>query len=120
MSNKKPKWQQEGFKDDGTLACLGLTTNRESKTFTNAVKTQQELAGREFFILDGFDDLKIGGVKKALFKMAFDLNAPENECYKVWTGSRECMDVISALIEHDLFPRKVRLVANKRGGYHFE
>lgn len=29
--DETPKWEREGFKDDGSLACLGLTTDRESK-----------------------------------------------------------------------------------------
>lgn len=114
------RWEREGFKDDGSLSCLGLGTDRENKSFSCPVRTQTELNGKTFIIVDAFVDLKLEGKDKALFKMKPEIDSPEEEERKVWTGSPECIRVLRILIEHNLFPRKVTLKQGKRGAFHFE
>ena len=115
-----PKWEREGFKDDGSLACLGLTTDRDSKTFSCPVATQQELTGQTFYIVDAFADVDLKGKNMCLYKMKPTLDAPEDTERKVWTGSKECMRILKVLIDNDLLPRKVTLKAGKRGSFRFE
>lgn len=114
------KWKREGFQDDGTLKCLGLGTDRVSKSFSCPVENQSRLNGQTFVLVDAFVDLELGGKEKALFKMKPDFDSPEEAERKVWTGSPECIRILRVLIEHNLFPRKVKLVSGKRGAFHFE
>ena len=114
------KWEREGFEDDGTLKCLGLGTDRVNKSFSCPVENQSRLNGQTFVLVDAFVDLELDGKEKALFKMKPDFDSPEEDERKVWTGSPECIRILRVLIEHNLFPRKVKLVVGKRGAYHFE
>ena len=120
MTEETHAWEQEGFKDDGSLACLGLTTDRESKSFSCPVITQQELVGKTFYIVDAFADVDLKGKKMYLYKMKPSLDAPEEEARKVWTGSQECWRILKVLIDNDLLPRRVTLKAGKRGAFRFE
>lgn len=118
--DEKPIWKRDGFQDDGTLSCLGLGTDRESKVFSCPVKTQSELVGQSFYIIDAFDDLKIKDAQKSLYKAKFNLSDGEDATFKVWTGSAECMRILKVLIDNNLFPRKVTLLSGKRGSFRFK
>ncbi len=120
MAETKPKWEQDGFKDDGSLACLGLNTDREGKSFSCPVAQQQELVGKTFFIVDAFADVELKGKNMYLYKMKPTLDAPESEARKVWTGSKECMRILKVLIDNELLPRRVTLKAGNRGAFRFE
>ncbi len=118
--NEKPIWEKDGFKDDGTLSCLGLGTDRDSKTFSCPVERQSSLVGKTFYITDAFADIELKGVNKYLYKIKYDLGDSEDEARKVWTGSKECMRVLKVLIDNDLLPRRVTLVASGRGSFRFK
>ena len=44
--------------DDGSLASLGLDTDRERKTFSCPAVGQTELVDKTFWVLDYFGDIK--------------------------------------------------------------
>ncbi len=120
MEETKRKWEQDGFEDDGSLACLGLNTDRESKSFSCSIAQQQALAGQTFYIVDAFADVDLKGKNMYLYKMKPTLDAPETEARKVWTGSKECMRVLKVLIDNNLLPRRVTLRAGNRAAFRFE
>ena len=120
MENEQRVWEKEGFKDDGSLACLGLNTDRESKSFSCPIAQQQALVGQTFYIVDAFADVDLKGKNMYLYKMKPTLDAPETDARKVWTGSKECMRVLKVLIDNELLPRRVTLKAGSRGAFRFE
>ena len=120
LFDEKPAWEKDGFKDDGSLACLGLGTDRDRKAFSCPVITQSELVGKTFYIVDAFTDIDLKGVTKCLYKMKFSLDESEESARKVWTGSQECMRILKVLLENDLLPRKVTLLAGKKGSFRFQ
>lgn len=106
--------------DDGTLAFLGLDTDRDTKTFSCPAKRQTELVGESFWILDYFGDIKTkDGSTKYLYKAKMNLDDPDELAFKVWTGSPECWAVLDKLAELDKFPRKVTLCRRSKGAMYF-
>lgn len=118
--DERPVWERDGFKDDGSLSCLGLGTDRDNKSFSCPVITQSELVGKEFYIVDAFADIELKGVNKYLYKIKFALDDSEDDARKVWTGSQECMRILKVLIDNELMPRRVTLLAGKRGSFRFK
>lgn len=109
------------IEDDGSLACLGLDTDRERKVFSCPAARQIDLVGKTFWVLDYFGDI-VGkdGNKKYLFKIIPNLDDPSTEERKVWTGSPEIMHVLDKLRELDKFPRMVTLMKHNRGAMYFK
>ena len=118
--NDKFRWEQDGFKDDGTLSCLGLGTDRESKTFTCPTTNQSELNGKTFILVDAFVDVKMKGKIMGLYKMKPDFDSQEGDERKVWTGSSDCIRILRILITHNLFPRRVTLISGRKGTFQFK
>ena len=46
------------IKDDGSLACLGLDTDRERKVFSCPAARQIDLVGKTFWVLDYFGNIE--------------------------------------------------------------
>ena len=120
LFEETPAWEKDGFKDDGSLSCLGLGTDRDRKAFSCPVLTQSELVGKTFYIVDAFTDIDLKGLTKCLYKMKFSLTDSEDAARKVWTGSAECMRILKVLLENKLLPRKVTLLAGKKGSFRFQ
>jgi len=107
--------------DDGSLACLGLDTDRERKNFSCPVKRQSDLVDRTFWVIDYFPDIMgKDGKRKYLYKAKSTLDDPDSEAFKVWTGSPEIFYVLDKLAELGKFPRKVTLRRLSRGAMRFE
>lgn len=45
------------IKDDGSLACLNIPRNADSRSFNCDVITQSKLCNREFYVLDYIEDV---------------------------------------------------------------
>lgn len=109
------------IEDDGSLACLGLDTDRERKVFSCPVARQIDLVGKTFWVLDYFGNIEgKDGNTKYLFKIIPNLDDPSTEERKVWTGSPEIMHVLDKLRELDKFPRRVTLMKHNRGAMYFK
>lgn len=107
--------------DDGSLACLGLTTDVERKHFACPQVNQSSLVGQTFVIDGFFEHVKgIEGSDKTLYKIRPDFNSPETEAKKVFTGSQACIAILRKLAELDKFPRKVTLRRSPKGSFYFE
>ena len=108
-------------RDDGSLASLGLDTDRERKTFSCPAVRQTELVDKKIWVLDFFGDIKgKDGKMKYIFKAKFNLEDDESKAFKVWTGSQEIFYILDKLRKLDKFPRQVTLRKRSRGGKYFE
>lgn len=107
--------------DDGSLASLGLDTDRDRKTFSCRAVRQTDLVDKKFWVLDYFGDIKgKDGNMRYIFKAKFKLEDDESEAFKVWTGSQEIFYILDKLRELNKFPRLVTLRKRSRGGMYFE
>lgn len=107
--------------DDGTLACLGLTTDTERKHLACPQVNQSSLVGQTFVIDGFFEHVKgIENSDKTLYKIRPDFNSPETDAKKVFTGSQACIAILRKLAELDKFPRKVTLRRSPKGSFYFE
>ena len=112
---------EEGlFEDDGTLACLGITKNERDKRFTCKEEQQGNLINKTFFLIDYFADVTTQYGERYLYKLKFNLDDPESEARKVWTGSTDCQYILDKLGEMKKFPRKVTLRKEGRNHFYFE
>lgn len=111
LPNKAPELPtSEPAFDDGSLACLGINTDTRRKMFTCPAKSQTELVGKTFWVLDYFANIEgKDGKMKYLFKAKSNLDDAESESFKVWTGSSEIFFILDKLREINKFPRKVTL-----------
>lgn len=57
---------------------------------------------------------------KYIYKAKFNLEDDESLAFKVWTGSKECWNILDRLGEMNKFPRKVTLRRRSKGGMYFE
>lgn len=122
LTNKAPELPTSELAfDDGSLACLGINTDTRRKMFTCPAKSQTELVGKTFWVLDYFANIEgKDGNMKYIFKAKFKLEDDESEAFKVWTGSTEIFFILDKLREMNKFPRKVTLHRRSRGGMYFE
>lgn len=122
LTNKAPELQtSEPAFDDGSLACLGINTDTRRKMFTCPAKSQTELVGKTFWVLDYFANIEgKDGQEKYIFLAKWNLTDPDSEAFKVWTGSTEIFFILDKLREMNKFPRKVTLRRRSRGGMYFE
>ena len=59
LTNKAPELPtSEPAFDDGSLACLGINTDTRRKMFTCPAKSQTELVGKTFWIVDYFANIE--------------------------------------------------------------
>lgn len=59
LTNKAPELPtSEPALDDGSLACLGINTDTRRKMFTCPAKSQTELVGKTFWVLDYFANIE--------------------------------------------------------------
>ncbi len=59
LTNKAPELPtSEPAFDDGSLACLGINTDTRRKMFTCPAKSQTELVGKTFWVLDYFANIE--------------------------------------------------------------
>lgn len=111
---------EELFKDDGTLACLGITKNERDKKFTCKEEQQSNLVNKTFWVLDYFAGVNTKYGERYIFKIKFDLEDEEGAARKVWTGSSDIQFILDKIGELGKFPRKVTLRKDGRNHYYFE
>lgn len=117
---KNEKSMADIFEDDGTLACLGITKNEKDKKFTCKEEQQSNLVGKTFYVLDYFSGVSTKYGERYIFKIKFNLDDPETEARKVWTGSSDIQFILDKLREIDKFPRRVTLKKDGKNHYYFE
>ena len=110
----------EIFEDDGTLACLGITTDKKNKRFTCKEEQLNNLVGKTFWLIDFFSGIPTKYGERYIFKIKPERDSPESEARKVFTGSSDLQFVLDTLREMDKFPRKVTLKKDGRNHYFFE
>lgn len=108
------------FQDDGSLACLGITKNEKDKKFTCKEEQQSNLIGKTFWVIDYFSEVKTQYGERYLFKFKYNLEDPETEARKVWTGASDICFILDKLRELDKFPRRVTLRRDGKNHYYFE
>ena len=111
---------EEIFQDDGSLACLGITKNERDKKFTCKEEQQSNLVNKTFWVLDYFAGVQTQYGERYIFKMKYNLEDPEVEARKVWTGSSDIQFVLDKIGEMGKFPRRVTLRKEGRNHYFFE
>lgn len=79
LTNKAPEIPtSEPAFDDGSLACLGINTDTRRKMFTCPAKSQTELVGKTFWIVDYFANIEgKDGQEKYIFKAKWNLTDPD-------------------------------------------
>ena len=111
---------EELFEDDGTLACLHIPADRANKRFQCMEEQQTNLVNKTFWVLDFFPDVQTKFGTRHLFKFKYNLEDPETEARKVFTGATDIIHILEKLGEMGKFPRKVTLRKEGRNHYFFE
>ncbi len=111
---------EELFHDDGSLACLGITKNEKDKKFTCKEEQQSNLICKTFWVSDYCSEVKTQYGERYLFKFKYNLEDPETEARKVWTGASDICFILDKLRELDKFPRRVTLRRDGKNHYFFE
>ncbi len=112
---------QNNKQDDGSLAFLNIQLEGKNKQFNCKQTNQTELANTSFWILDYIPNIEVKNrdkeeTKKYLIKIKKDINDPETEALKFFTGSESVKMIVDKIAEMDAFPRKVTL---KKAGLGF-
>ena len=118
--SKRNRMAEELFEDDGTLACLHIPADRTNKRFACKEERQDNLIGKTFWLLDYFADVQTRFGSRHLYKAAFEKDAPDSACFKVFTGSSDCAYILEQLGEMQKFPRRVTLKKEGKNHYFFE
>ena len=67
------------IEDDGSLACLGLDTDRERKVFSCPAARQIDLVGKTFWVLDYFGNIE------------------GKDCYQGWLKSCDSKNLVKTI-----------------------
>lgn len=100
--------------DDGSLSCLNIEVTEANKQFQCKETTQQELTNMTFWVIDYLQNVKTRfGEDKYLVYIKFNLDDPDNEARKFFTGSsitKQKLDFVRSL---NKFPRRCTMRRNK-------
>lgn len=111
--------------DDGSLACLNIPRDENSRSFNCDETTQSKLVNTTFWVIDFIEDVetkfsKQKGTKgQTLVKIKPQKESPESEAKKFFTGSSDILYVLKKIKEMNKFPRRVTLRGNGNR-YYFE
>lgn len=109
------KDMREEIEDDGTLAFLNIPRDENNRSFNCDDVTQSKLVNTSFWIVDFITDVPTrfskqkGTPGQTLVKIKRDVNSPESEARKFFTGSVEIRYVLEKVREMGKLPRKVTL-----------
>lgn len=104
--------------DDGTLACLNIPRNENSRSFNCDEITQSKLANRTFWVVDYLEDVptkfsRAKGTKgQTLVQIRLGDSATKGELRKFFTGSADILYICQKLREMDKLPRRVTMMGN--------
>lgn len=102
-------------KDDGSLAFLNIPRDENSRSFNCKDVSQSKLVNTSFWLIDFLEDVptrfsKQKGKKgQTLVLVKRELNDPESEAMKFFTGSTDILYVLKEIKKRDAFPRKATL-----------
>lgn len=111
--------------DDGSLSFLNIPRSEDNKSFNCDNTSQTKLVNTSFWVMDFIEDVPTkfsklkGTTGQTLVKIKHDLNDPDSEAKKFFTGSSEILYVLKYIKELNKFPRKVTL-RNFGHKYYFE
>lgn len=106
------------LEDDGSLDFLKIPRDENSRSFNCPETTQSKIVNTTFWVTDFIEEVptrfsKVKGTKgQTLVKIKKDLNAPESEARKFFTGSQDILYVLQKIKEMNKFPRRVTLRGN--------
>ena len=111
--------------DDGSLSFLNIPRDENCRSFNCDETTQSKLVNTSFWVVDFIEDVptrfsKAKGIKgQTLVKINPNMDSPDSEAKKFFTGSADILYVLQKIKEMKKFPRKVTLrgIGNR---YYFE
>ena len=111
--------------DDGSLSCLNIPRDENCRSFNCDETTQSKLVNISFWVVDFIEDVptrfsKAKGIKgQTLVKIKPNMDSPDSEAKKFFTGSADILYVLQKIKEMKKFPRKVTL-RGSGNRYYFE
>ena len=108
MANNNPA-------DDGSLAFLKIPRDEKSRSFCCDEISQSKLVNTSFWLVDYLEKVPTrfskqkGTDGQTLVRIKLDLNAPDSEDKKFFTGSTEILYILKEIKKRDAFPRKATL-----------
>lgn len=115
----------EDIEDDGSLACLHIPRDENSRSFLCDETTQSKLVNTTFWVVDFIEDVptrfsKSKGTKgQTLVKIKITKDALDSDAKKFFTGSADILYVLRKIKELKKFPRRVTL-RGSGNRYYFE
>ena len=104
--------------DDGSLSCLNIPRDMNSRSFNCDETTQSKLVNTEFWVVDFIEEVptrfsKQKGTKgQTLVKIKPHKDSSEMEARKFFTGSADILYILQKLREMNKFPRRVTMRGN--------
>lgn len=104
--------------DDGSLNYLQIPRDVNCRSFNCNETTQSKLVNTTFWIVDFIEDVPTkfskqkGKTGQTLVKIKPDIDSPESEAKKFFTGSADILYVLQKIKEMNKFPRRVTLRSN--------
>ena len=104
--------------DDGSLAFLNIPRNENSCSFNCKEVSQSKLVNTSFWLIDFMEDIptrfsKQKGTKgQTLVLVKQNLEDPESEAMKFFTGSQDILYILQEIKKRNAFPRKVTMRGN--------
>ena len=116
MTEIKENLSNQPNEDDGSLACLNLPQDPDNKFFNCRETNQSRLQNTTFYVID-FHQAKTKYSEdtkkpKYVVKIKEQLEMPESQAQKFFTGSKEIIYVLDKLRELNKLPRRVTLRGN--------
>ena len=111
--------------DDGSLSYLNIPRDENCRSFNCDETTQSKLVNTSFWVVDFIEDVptrfsKAKGIKgQTLVKIKPNMDSPDSEAKKFFTGSADILYVLQKIKEMKKFPRKVTL-RGSGNRYYFE
>ncbi|MCR4873211.1 MAG: hypothetical protein K5885_06660 [Bacteroidales bacterium] len=102
-----PEWTPPAY-DDGTMACLNIPPDPKAEFFECGETNQKLLKGMEFYVID-FQKQRTEYGNKYVVKIKFDLNDPEENAKKFFTGNRKTKYRLEFMKYYNMLPRKVKM-----------
>ena len=106
---------EKEIKDDGSLACLNIPRDKNSRSFNCDEVKQSKLANTTFWVIDFIENVPTrfskqkGTDGQTLVMIKNDPSDPESEARKFFTGSQDILYICQKLREMDKFPRRVTM-----------
>lgn len=104
-----------GKVDDGSLAFLNIPRDENSRSFNCKDVSQSKLVNTTFWLVDFLEDIPTrfskqkGTSGQTLVLVKRNLEDPESEAMKFFTGSKDILYILQEIKKRDAFPRKATM-----------